>query len=787
MLRKWFHVGLTFFALFAPMAQVQSQTSTAPVPIDGLRPLEIIVNGSSTGTWPLLERSGQLYAPAEAFEEWRVQLRPNSPAIVHRGVNYQPLSAVPGYSSKVDFASQSLQLAFSPQAFAATRLARTLASKPDPDPVVPSAFFNYDLNYTDSSGRATVRGRDLGIVGELGVSSALGLLTNSMVGRNLNHGATEGSPSGWTRLETTFTRDFPDTHRTLRLGDTSTRMGMLGRSVYFGGVQLGTNFSLTPGFISQPLPIINGLSSAPSTVELYVNDVLRQVSSVPAGPFALDNFPVMTGGGQARLVVRDLLGRETVIVQPFFSSAQLLATGLDDWSVEAGAVRNDLGVSSNHYGAGFASGTWRHGWSSGLTLEGRAEATRGLAALSAGVIAALPFDLLGRAAWMGSHQEQVGRGRQWLLGLERQGLQGSAGVQIQGANQTARQLGQAFDTLPVKLQLAGNGTYATEKWGAFGLGFAQTRRFDAERLSTVSANYNIALGGRAYLNLSVSRALGSASGSALGATVLIPLDRRTMVTGASQTRQGQSNFYLAASRQPEQNEGLGWRLLGGRQVGASRSEAGATYFSRFGRLSSDLSVFPDQQTFRLGATGGLVMADGHMFATRRVDDSFAVVEVAGYADIGVGLGSSSPQTRTGADGIALLSRLLPYQNNAVRLDPSDLPINAEIDSIEQIAVPRMRSAVKIVFPVRGGRGALLKIVLDDGDVAPAGALVRIEGDAQDFYVARRGEAFVTGLQAANRVRLLWNGRQCTFDVVLPPEQANQITRAGPLACQGVVR
>ena len=38
---------------------------------------------------------------------------------------------------------------------------------------------------------------------------------------------------------------------------------------------------------------------------------------------------------------------------------------------------------------------------------------------------------------------------------------------------------------------------------------------------------------------------------------------------------------------------------------------------------------------------------------------------------------------------------------------------AEIDNIEQIAVPPWRSGVKVVFPVRSGRAALLRIVLDN--------------------------------------------------------------------------
>ena len=45
----------------------------------------------------------------------------------------------------------------------------------------------------------------------------------------------------------------------------------------------------SPGFITQPIPVITGQSSAPSTVELYVNDALRQTSQVPTGPFTIEN------------------------------------------------------------------------------------------------------------------------------------------------------------------------------------------------------------------------------------------------------------------------------------------------------------------------------------------------------------------------------------------------------------------------------------------------------------------------------------------------------------------
>ncbi len=87
--------------------------------------------------------------------------------------------------------------------------------------------------------------------------------------------------------------------------------------------------------------------------------------------------------------------------------------------------------------------------------------------------------------------------------------------------------------------------------------------------------------------------------------------------------------------------------------------------------------------------------------------------------------------------------------------------------------------------MRAGRGALIRIVLDNGEPAPAGAEIELIGDKKEFFVARRGEAFVTGLQATNRLRLKWNGASCTFTVELPPGNLEDITRVGPVHCSGV--
>ena len=267
---------------------------------------------------------------------------------------------------------------------------------------------------------------------------------------------------------------------------------------------------------------------------------------------------------------------------------------------------------------------------------------------------------------------------------------------------------------------------------------------------------------------------------------MLPLDNRVTLASGLTRRSGTTESYVNASQALTTETGWGWRTELGRRAGGDYTEGGAYYQGSKGLFSADLSGSQSQQNMRLGLLGGAVLADGRLFATRRVEDSFAIVEVPGYANVGVGF-QGSMLTRTNADGVALLPRLLPFQRNSVRLDPTELPISAELDSIEMEAVPALRSAVKITFPVRSGRGALIHIVLDDGAPAPAGAEIELIGDPKEFFVARRGEAFVTGLQPENTLRLKWNGAACSFKVKLPDGSPDDIARMGPLQCSGVKR
>jgi outer membrane usher protein len=755
-----------------------------------LVPLEITINDAPTGNYVLLERAGILYATEDILAEWRLIRPTTGQPFAFRGQSWFALTSIPGYRVELRPADQGASLRFAPEAFAATRLVQETTKRPTLTPMIPSVFANYDLSYTRTSTKYGLTATDAGALMELGTSGNWGLLTTTALGRNLLTSDPVNAPRRFLRLETTYTRDFPDARLTLRVGDTTTHPASWGRTVYFGGLQIGRNFGLTPGFISQPLPVLSGVSATPSTVELYINDALRQTSHVPAGPFAINNFPMLTGSGEARMVVRDVLGRETVIVQDFFIHPSMLEQGLTDWSFEAGAVRNQLGVKSSDYGPLFAGGLWRHGFTKNLTFESRGELGRRTQGLGIGASAGLPFELLGQLAGAASRNEAVGAGYLWQASLAHSQRRHGFTVNVQGATPSYRQIGQEDASPSYRMQLSASYTYQHPTLGALGLGFATIDSPERGRIMTYSANYSMSLWHGSVLTLSAVRVVDpshTGTGTSLGVNVFVPLDNNRSMSANVNHRAGATDGFVTASQGITGDTGIGWRVLAGHRQDEPEYAEGGIYLQRTDSLSTvDVSASPNQQTIRLGLQGGVVWADRQVFRSRRITDSFAVVEVPGYAGVGVSV-HGNVVAHTDAQGRALVPRLLPYQANDIRLDPSELPMSAELDTIEMRVVPGPRSAVKTVFPVRVGRGALVRIVLDDGAPAPAGAELEIMGDKEEFFVARRGEAFLTGLKDRNEVKLKWNDQTCTFTVVLPPGDPEQIPKLEPVKCPGLKR
>jgi outer membrane usher protein len=273
---------------------------------------------------------------------------------------------------------------------------------------------------------------------------------------------------------------------------------------------------------------------------------------------------------------------------------------------------------------------------------------------------------------------------------------------------------------------------------------------------------------------------------ALSLNFSVPLGKRTKANLSTSVKHGRGQVNLEVSRSKSKGNGVGYRLV--TDVGASkRREAVFDLQNEVGNYSIVTGQSQGKTTFRGSARGGVAFLGGSAFLSRRIKDSFAVVHVPGYSDVGI-YAENQLVGHTDAKGKALLPGLRAYEKNLIRIEQADLPLDAQIDAVELNAVPYFRSGMLLKFPIKHSRGALLAVVLENGKPLPAGAQVEIIGENtlenELFPTGMRGEVYLTGLEAENRLRATWREQSCEF--ALPfPETTDPLPHLGTYICVGV--
>ncbi len=732
--------------------------------------LALRVNGvAQDGMLRAVRLAEGLAIPQSHWDEMHLRL-PTAGTRVIDGEQHVLLAMAGPLRWRIDEATQTLEVDAPASAFMGQRVDLSPGMPRVTEPSAWAPFVNYDAQW-----QSRTRSRSMAdALWEFGLFGPVGDFSSTGLARSEGRGV---------RLDTRWQRDDPARLARLRVGDSISQAGAWGRALRYGGVQWGTDFSLQPGFLSFPLPALRGEAALPSTLDVYVNNNQRLQSRLQAGPFDLSELPVVTGQGEIRTVVRDLLGREQVVVTPYYVSPALLKPGLSAVSVDVGAQREDYGIASNRYGRAMASLTHRLGVTERFTRELRVEAGSRQQAVGVGGWMLWPSLGTASATAVASHSRDAGAGWMLMAGLDRQARDWSGGVQWRHASPRFSQLGQMDGTAPRTVLTASAGT----AWRGHSVGVSWARqrggRFESK---LAQINYGRDLGGWGYLGLIVLRDfVRGGSGTTLGLSWSRALDERHG-TGVSLQRQraldGGNETLLQAQvqRNPAFGSGLGYRLLaerGGRQMVQAQWQGDqAVLNGGVARRGRDVET-------RVGASGGLAWVDGSLFAGRRIEGGIAVVDVGGHAGVRV---TQDNQTvaRTDTRGRAFVSGLRGYQPNRVGILASDLPMDVELEALEIQLTPAARSAARIEFPVQRGRAATLQLIDAAGLALPPGTWLQPGGHAKQFPVGLNGRSFVAGLAAGrNRVQARWPDGQCAFEFDLPPASGDDLPDLGTLICR----
>jgi outer membrane usher protein len=738
--------------------------------------VDVVVNGRALADVVQVEQwtNGRLLLPVEAWTGARLAPLPRTTAM-RDGTPAYALDDIAGATYAMDRSALRLEASVPPDAMLGVSIGAGSVWATPPRRPQPGIFLNYDLAASRAGPEAPL---NRGLVLEAIGFSPLGNLVASGVVRD------EGTTRTAQRLDTFWRFDMPGRMQSLVIGDAVGVSGGWSRPARFGGLRWGRDFSMRPGFVTLPQPNLSAEAALPSTVDVLVNNSRRLSQTVPPGPFALTNIPVVTGSGEINLVVRDLLGRETILRQSYYTSPRLLAPGLTDFSLETGRLRYGYAQDSEYRDA-FAAGTLRAGLTPGLTAEGRVEVQRQRRAAGlelAGLLGTWGLAHTALAVSQGSTSDAAEHGYLAQFGVERTTPRGGGALAYERATRGFAPFGELSAGRRPRSRLAANlgGPLAGRLSG--GISYVRQDLWDGERFTLLAGSLSVPVLQSANLSISFSRRLDGDRPWQAAASLNLPISAQTyMSTRAERDPDGRSALSVAASSPAPVGPGLGWSVEGSTRLG-QRARGSVMYNTS--NVEGVLQVAADgsgSPALRANARGSVGLLGGLVFASRPIGEgSFAMVEVPGMANVPIKR-SHQVVARTSSNGRAFIPGLLPWQANELEIDPTDLPLDVVVDDLAMQVIPYSASGSIVRFGVHRARQALLILRQPDGKPVPVGTLVRLP-DGTGFSAGLRGEVWLTDLAAGQQeINVSWQQGGCRLRLPAGTAQ-DEPERIGPLVC-----
>ena len=762
--------------------------------------LAVRVNGYAIGqVGEFVLRDGALFARRGELKDLGFNVPPPLDAGADSLIG---VDAIPGFKWRLDAATQTLDVMAPDTDLIPHRLG--VDAPADRGGVVESgtgATLNYDLTATSVAGRTSGAG-----LLDVRAFSPWGVVGSGVLAHAGGATAAAGGKSA-VRLDTTYVFAYPAQFRRYAVGDFIT--GGLGwtRSLRLGGVQLSSDFSLRPDLITFPLPTLSGSAAVPSTVDILINGARLLSSQVAPGPFVIPQLPVGAGAGDISLAVTNALGRQVVVNLPFYASSALLAPGLQTYSAQLGFVRRGFGVLSDDYGDLAGVANYRRGLSNTLTVEAAAEGAPGIFMGGGGAVynfANLAMVNVAAAGSLGGGST----GAEFNAGVQRLDRTFSFGGMATVASRDFRDVAALNGDPVTRLMLTANLSVQLRRLGSLSATYAREDRDaaptpvvyyatsiptslnvspqsaityfqPAQHARLVSANYSIQIRKLSiYATVFRDFAVRNSTGGLIGLTIPLGGSRsagavygagsggRTVQVQSSQSAPaiGDWGYQAFASKGQDPHEFL--------QV---------QYRAPWALVTAGVDHAGFQAALALETQGSLSYLDGRVFAANAINDSFAVVDTDGIANVGV-LDENRDKGRTDASGRRLVPDLRAFDINRIAIEPNDVPADATVAFTTREVRPQERSGVVVRFPMALSHGALLILVDPSGAPLPVGATAILKATGAAFPIGFDGDTYVLDL-AAHNVLLIErpDGKRCETRFEYRPIKGD-IPTIGPLVC-----
>lgn len=600
--------------------------------------------------------------------------------------------------------------------------------------------------------------------------------------------------SDYDGVATFLEHDIPSLQSRLVLGDAFTD-GTVFDSIGYRGVGIGTDDRMRPDSLSGYAPTVRGIARTTARVRISQNGVLLLETTVPPGPFEInDLFP--TGyGGDLDVAILEADGSQQSFKVPFAALPQMLRPGMLRYELVGGEFRDgDIAT-----GERFVQASLQYGLTDGLTGYVGGQAAGGYGAALVGLswnspVGAIAMDATWARTRMGAGAIADGYSLRASLAktlaptrttLSLAGYRYSSGGFWSLQDALRLRAGRAANLRArERMQLTFNQTLP-RRWGNLYLSGSSTRYWNSPgSVIQLQAGYNNTaplLDSNINYGLAYSRQRDRRSGDTDNRLLLslsvglgnkpdspqVSASIARVETNGEDALNGQLSVTGTVGRVPR----LSYSLVATATPDHDALSVGLGYRGKRATLAATASAGTGFRQASFGMSGGLVVHPGGWTLTNQLEDTVAIVSAPGAR--GARVESGTGIALDGA-GNAVIPFIRPYRVNDVSINPEGLPPDIELQSTSQQVAPRANAVVLVRFATTRGRAVAFTLALPDGRPVPFGASVRDASGAEVAMAGEYGVVFLRLPDRSGRLTARWGdgpASACGFAYALPESTA----------------
>ncbi|EPX1598221.1 fimbria/pilus outer membrane usher protein, partial [Escherichia coli] len=632
-----------------------------------------------------------------------------------------------------------------------------------------------------------------------------------------NSGSSNSSDSNkWQHINTSAERDIIPLRSRLTVGDSYTD-GDIFDSVNFRGLKINSTEAMLPDSQHGFAPVIHGIARGTAQVSVKQNGYDVYQTTVPPGPFTIDDINSAANGGDLQVTIKEADGSIQTLYVPYSSVPVLQRAGYTRYALAMGEYRSGNNLQSSPK---FIQGSLMHGLEGNWTPYGGMQIAEDYQAFNLGIgkdlglFGAFSFDITQANTTLADGTRHSGQSiksvysksfyqtgtniqvagyrysTQGFYNLSDSAYSRMSGYTVKPPTGDSNEQTQFIDYFNLFYSKRGQeqisisqqlGHYGTTFFSASRQSYWNTSRSDQQ----ISFGLNVPFGDiTTSLNYSYSNNIWQNDRDHLLAfTLNVPFSHWMRTDSQSAFRNSNASYSMSNDLKggmtnlsgvygtllPDNN--LNYSVQVGNTHGGNTSSGTSGYSSlnyrgAYGNTNIGYSRSGDSSQIYYGMSGGIIAhADGITFG-QPLGDTMVLVKAPGADNVKI---ENQTGIHTDWRGYAILPFATEYRENRVALNANSLADNVELDETVVTVIPTHGAIARATFNAQIGGKVLMTLKYGNKSV-PFGAIVTHGENKNGSIVAENGQVYLTGLPQSGKLQVSWGNDKnsnCIVDYKLP--------------------